>query len=304
MEPVEGKPSGDLDARARRAARAQSWVTRARADRDRLWQRAELERGRHESVDAVFEMAERDSDVGGGIIAGALAYRLFIWLLPLALIAVAGLGFAADAASNSPSETAEALGLQGLISSSIASAAKSPNRWYALLVGVPVLVWATRSMLRVLIGAHRLVWTDDRAAAPKPKLVASLRLLALFLCFAAVSTGAGAVRAWSTGPGALVTLVALVPYAGLWLLVTMRLPHRNAPWRALVPGAVVFALGLEVVHGVVVYVISPWALAKQGTYGALGVASALLVGLFLISRLMVAAAVVNATLWERRPPAG
>jgi uncharacterized BrkB/YihY/UPF0761 family membrane protein len=119
-----------------------------------------------------------------------------------------------------------------------------------------------------------------------------------------VSTGAGAVRAWSTGPGALVTLVALVPYAGLWLLVTMRLPHRNAPWRALVPGAVVFALGLEVVHGVVVYVISPWALAKQGTYGALGVASALLVGLFLISRLMVAAAVVNATLWERRPGAG
>ncbi|HSD78797.1 MAG TPA: YhjD/YihY/BrkB family envelope integrity protein, partial [Solirubrobacteraceae bacterium] len=133
-------------------------------------------------------------------------------------------------------------------------------------------------------------------------LVASLRLLALFVCFVAVSAGASAVREWSTGPGALVTLVALVPYAGLWLLVTMRLPHRNAPWRALVPGAVVFALGLEVVHAIVVYVISPWALAKQGTYGALGVASALLVGLFLISRLMVAAAVVNATLWERRPP--
>ena len=39
-------------------------------------------------------MVERDSEVGGGIIAGALAYRLFIWLLPLALVAVAGLGFA------------------------------------------------------------------------------------------------------------------------------------------------------------------------------------------------------------------
>jgi hypothetical protein len=32
----------------------------------------------------------------------------------------------------------------------------------------------------------------------------------------------------------------------------------------------------------------------------LGVAAALLVGLFLISRLVVAAAVVNAVLWERR----
>jgi uncharacterized BrkB/YihY/UPF0761 family membrane protein len=51
---------------------------------------------------------------------------------------------------------------------------------------------------------------------------------------------------------------------------------------------------------VIAYVITPWAVARQGTYGTLGVASALLVGLFLISRLMVASAVVNATLWERR----
>jgi uncharacterized BrkB/YihY/UPF0761 family membrane protein len=48
------------------------------------------------------------------------------------------------------------------------------------------------------------------------------------------------------------------------------------------------------------YVLAPYALNKQGTYGALGLVAALLVGLFVISRLMVRAAVVNATLWERR----
>ena len=67
----------------------------------------------HRSVDAVFEMVERDGDVGGGIIAGALAYRLFIWLLPLALVAVAGLGFAADASSDSPEEAADSWGSTG-----------------------------------------------------------------------------------------------------------------------------------------------------------------------------------------------
>ncbi len=304
MEPVERKSSRDLDAGASCEARAESWSTRRRAGADRLSERAELERGRHPSVDAVFEMVERDSEVGGGIIAGALAYRLFIWLLPLALVAVAGLGFAADAASNSPEGTGDSLGLGGLVSSSISGAANSPNRWYALLVGIPVLVWATRSVLRVLIGAHRLVWTDDRMRAPKPKLVPTLRLLALLFCFGVVSTIASAIRAWSTPPGLLATLVALVPYAGLWLLVTIRLPHRDAPWQALAPGAALFALGMEVLHAVVVYVITPWALAKQGTYGALGVAGALLLGLFLISRLMVAAAVVNATLWERRARTG
>jgi uncharacterized BrkB/YihY/UPF0761 family membrane protein len=300
MEPGEGEPRQEIVAPASRPGRTRSWAASLREDAQRLAQRAQAERGRHRSVDAAFEMAERDGEVGGGIIAGALAYRLFIWLLPLALIAVAGLGIAADAASESPEEAAGSLGLGGLISHSISNAANSPNRWYALLIGIPVLIWATRSVLRVLIGAHRLIWTDARTRAPKPRLVASLRFLVLLLCFGVVSGSASAVRAWSTGPGVLATLVALVPYAALWVLVTLRLPHRDAPWTALIPGAAVFALGLELFHAVIVYVITPWAIAKQGTYGALGVAAALLVGLFLISRLVVEAAVVNATLWERR----
>ena len=187
LGPESGKAPGETAAVASGRKRAQSWATSLRADAERLFQRAQAERGRHRSVDAAFEIAERDSEVGGGIIAGALAYRLFIWLLPLALIAVAGLGLAADAPSRSPEDAAQTHGVEGLIASAIVNAANSPNRWYALLIGIPVLVWATRGVLRVLIGAHRLVWTDDRTAAPKPKLVPSLRLLALRLCVGAVS---------------------------------------------------------------------------------------------------------------------
>src|SRR5215475_2302075 len=166
---------------------------------DRLSQRAQEERGRHGWIDAIFEFVDRDSEVGGGIIAGALAYRLFIWLLPLALVVVAGLGIAADSRSESPRDAAGEVGMQGLVSSSIATAADSPKRWYALVVGIPVLIWATRSVLRVLIGAHRLVWTDDRGRAPKPRFVAALKLLVLLLGFGIVSTVASAVRAWSLG---------------------------------------------------------------------------------------------------------
>jgi uncharacterized BrkB/YihY/UPF0761 family membrane protein len=248
-------------------------------------------------------MVERDGEVGGGIIAGALAYRLFIWLLPLALVAVAGFGFAADASSRSPEEAAESLGIEGLISNSIANAAESPNRWYALLVGIPVLLWATRSLLRVLIGAHRLVWTEERAAAPKPKVIPTLRLLVLLLSIGVVTTVVSALRSWSAAPGLIAMIAAFVAYAGLWLLISLQLPHRGASWVELVPGALVYGVGAEVLNVVVAYVITPWALAKQGTYGALGIAAALLVGLYLISRVVVAAAVVNTTLWERRPEA-
>jgi membrane protein len=282
------------------AEQAPPWAERIRGDARRLAERAERERARRPAVAAVFDMAERDAEVGGGIIAGALAYRLFIWLLPLALVAVAGLGIAADASSETPEEAATSLGFEGLVSSSIANAADSPNRWYALLIGIPALIWVTRSLLRALIGAHRLVWTDERTRSPKPKLGATLRLLVLLLSFGVVSAAASAVRAWSTGPGVLATLAAFAGYAGLWLLVSLQLPHRSAGWVELLPGALVFGVGAEVLNVVVAYVITPWALAKQGTYGALGLAAALLFGLFLISRLVVGAADVNATLWERR----
>jgi uncharacterized BrkB/YihY/UPF0761 family membrane protein len=292
-DPSRPGPSSRLErTRQRQAALA----TRARQVADR----AQAERHKHGSIDAVYQMADRDIEVGGGIIAGALAYRLFIWLLPLALVLVAGLGFAADAASESPRAAAESLGVAGLVSDSIAGAAESPTRWYAIIVGVPVLLVATRSVLRVLIGAHRLVWGEVRAATPKPTAKATLRLLSLILCLCVVSGFAVWVRSRSVGLGVLTTLVAAAAYAGIWLLISLRLPRRGADWKALVPGALVFGAGAEVIQLVSAYVLAPYALNKQGTYGALGLSAALLVGLYAISRLMVGAAVANATLWERR----
>jgi uncharacterized BrkB/YihY/UPF0761 family membrane protein len=265
-----------------------------------LLERAQAERGRHASVDVAFEMYERDADVGGEIIAGALAYRVFIWLLPLALVAVAGLGFAADAANESARETITSLGITGIVSNSVATSADGQARWYALLVGIPLLVYVTRSLLRALIGTHRLLWGDVRAEAPRPTVGATLRLLALLLGFSAVPLVASALRAWSPGPGLLVTVLVVLPFAALWLLVTLQLPHRGADWRALAPGALVFGVGLEVLHLLAAYLLEPYAVAKEGTYGALGAAAALLLGLFVLSRLVVVAAVLNATLWERR----
>ena len=160
MDPETSAPTSE-------PKRARRWAEAMRDRRERLEARAQAERGRHRSIAAAFDLANRDGEVGGGIIAGALAYRFFIWLLPLALVGVAGLGIAAESASESPEEAADSVGLAGLVSRSVEGAASSPNRWYALLVGIPVLLWTTRSLLRALIGAHRLVWMDVRAGAPK-----------------------------------------------------------------------------------------------------------------------------------------
>jgi uncharacterized BrkB/YihY/UPF0761 family membrane protein len=301
VDPVAEKQSEETQASGPRVGRMRLRAAAVRGRVERLEQRAQAERGRHDSVDAVFAMADRDVELGGGIIAGALAYRLFIWLLPLALVAVAGLGIAAEAKTETPEDAAESLGLAGIVSNSIATAAKGSARWYALAVGIPVLVYATRGVLRVLIGSHRILWGDLRSAAPKPTLFASLRLLVLLLCFPVASVVASSVRAWSPGPGLLASLLTVLPYAGLWLLISLRLPHRAAAWTDLIPGALLFGVGIEAIQLAGAYLLAPYALAKQGTYGALGVAAVLLFTLYLASRLAVGAAVLNATLWERRP---
>ena len=92
----------------------------------------------------------------------------------------------------------------------------------------------------------------------------------------------------------------IVPYTGFWLLVTMRLPHRDADWKGLLPGALAFGIGIELLQLFTAYVIAPLSLSKQGTYGALGIAAALLFGLYLVARLIVGAAVINVTLWDRQ----
>jgi uncharacterized BrkB/YihY/UPF0761 family membrane protein len=289
---------------AGRVARLRARQAALRARREQLAERAQAERGRHGSVDAVFEIVERDGEVGGGIIAGALAYRLFIWLLPLALVLVAGLGIAADASSESPQEAANSVGLASLVSSSISSAAKSPNRWYALLIGIPILLYTTRSLLRALIGAHRLVWTELRATAPKPTVRATFELLGVMIVLFVLAGLGTTAKHESILLGILATILIALPYAAVWLLISMHLPHRDATWLALLPGALLFGIGLEVLDAVAKYILGPYSIEKQGTYGALGVAAVILLGLYFVGRLVVFAAAVNATLWERRTASG
>ena len=280
-------------------ARGRQRAAAAQARAQQLAERAQAERTHHRSLDAAFEIVDRDAEVGGGIIAGALAYRLFIWLLPFALVCVGGLGLASDAASESPKSAAGSLGLGGLVASSFSSTSSTAN-WYALLVGVPVLLFATRSVLRVLIGSHRIVWGQVRSAAPKPTSKATLLFLCLFLSYFVLAALASWARAATPRLGLVVTILEAAGFAGVWLLLSLRLPHRDATWRELVPGAVVIGVGVDLCQIAAAYLLGPYALAKEGTYGAFGVAAAVLLALFILGRLMVVAAEVNATLWERK----
>ena len=60
------------------AGRIARWTERARILRGHV----EAARADHASLDFGFGLVERDSSIGGGLLAGALAYRLFVLAAP------------------------------------------------------------------------------------------------------------------------------------------------------------------------------------------------------------------------------
>jgi uncharacterized BrkB/YihY/UPF0761 family membrane protein len=94
--------------------------------------------------------------------------------------------------------------------------------------------------------------------------------------------------------GTLAVATVLVLFA-MWLL-----PHRATHVSELLPGALVVAMGSQLMQIAVIFYFAPRLGRSEETYGALGAAATLLVWLYVVSRLVTVAAFLNATLWQHR----
>jgi membrane protein len=252
------------------------------------------------SQPALAAMA-RDGRLGGPLLAGALAFRLFAVLLPLALLAVAVLGYAASTDDTAPGEIGEAVGIRQATLQSVAQSSKleADKRWVVLAFAALALVYAAVKAARAVHAAHSLAWTGQVERVGHP-LRAGLALLGVIAVLAAVWAVAGRSRADLGAGGLAVALLALLPFFGLWLGVSWLLPHEGAPLSALIPGAVLVAVGLQIVHLGTVLVVSDQMERASATYGPLGAAFTILLWLFVVSRVVVGAAMLNAVLWHRQ----
>ncbi len=293
-DPLEPRPI-EIEAEPTVPGRLARWTERTRILRSRV----EAARSRHSSVDLGYSLVERDSSIGGGLLAGALAYRFFVLLLPSALLLVSGLGLYAGAVDKSPSEVAKDAGLHGLIASQIASTASSKSRWIVFLVMVPAVIYATVKLYRALAIVHAIVWRGSGRGVRITAKGVGLLGAALVLNLVAAE-----VVGWIRRHDQLGGLSALVVYAvlvgGAWLAVSLELPHRDVRWPVLVPGSLLLGAGLLFINVFNVYVTTRLVEDRADTYGALGIAAALLFSLVLVGRLIVLAAELNASLDERR----
>jgi uncharacterized BrkB/YihY/UPF0761 family membrane protein len=248
---------------------------------------------RHVSIAVPLRAVERNRRVAASVLAGGIAYRIFLWLVPFGLVVggALGLGDAAGiedalAQGGIPGAVVNAIG-------DIASAAEASS-WLCLLAGVPTLLWEGYSGTKAIQLTHSLVW-NDRPPRARP-LQSSLAFSGVMCVFVAAVSITWWFRDASAATQVVVFAVTIVPIAALWLAVSLRLPHGAATWKALLPGAFLVAVGFQVSHAIVVYLLAPRLESTTSVYAALGSVTTLLFFMYIVGRIIVTAPILNCSL--------
>lgn len=270
----------------------------ARAAGERAAARAE----RLPGAPHVLESLEREQRSGAGLLAGGLAYRLFFWLVSFGLVVAAAASFWVRSSRHSLVDAAKDFGLGGVAARSAASAVRegSHARWYLLIAGVALLAYFGVGAVRALRVAAFIAWQLKPERLRHP-LRASATFTGLFALGLAVTVSMSWVRHHSAAIGVLTTAATVFFFFALALLVFSLLPRAEATtWRSFLPGAALVGCGITAIHLFTVYYLAGRLERSPKLYGTLGAATVVLLGLFLIARVVVSAMFLNATMQRRQ----
>ncbi len=284
---------------ARSPERDASWRDRAARLRTDAEQRVDRLRRTVGPIDVGWTAVERDNEVGGFVMAGAIAFRLFVYLLPLYLLVLVIAGAALSFDPAGPDSLADAAGMSRYVASTLSDAAATSKRslWILIPVSLYALVSAGRSAHKVLATAHARAWGLPVTPRTKPHLAAGG-----FLAFSLIA--AAGIFTFRRFHGGLLTPVTMVVatayYTAMWLAVSRSLPRSpEVPVRSLLPGALLVGFGTQGLYLFNVLYLNRKIASSTAAYGALGIAASGLLWLYLLGRLMVAAPVLNATMFQR-----
>jgi hypothetical protein len=171
--PAAAPPSGRAQGRLGRfVAHRRQWLA---SEQVRVQAELDTRRQRSGMVDAGFLVQELDARVGGGILAGALAFRLFLFMVPVVYVVFTVLGAASRALGQDPAHLADSAGITGLLASTVVKVDQQ-GAWtqVPLVLGAIVAMFITAgALLKALYVVHWLIWRVPRSrpAGLGPRLV-------------------------------------------------------------------------------------------------------------------------------------
>lgn len=252
-------------------------------------------------IGPLLRVQDRFGEVQGDPLANGIALQIFLSLIPLLLVAIAVIGFLAGNDASFTADVVDALGIpaDSTAADSLRTAIESAeeSRQAATIVGVLGLLWRGLAVVAAVQRAIDNVW-QTRSEGFKDKAGAILWLLGAAVIFAA-SFALSTVLNFLPGVVAPVSIVlGLAVNLGLFLWTYHELGRLPVGWRALLPGAVLCAVGFEVLKLVGTIYVPRLVASSSALYGSLGIVIAILAWLAFFGRLLVYGAVVNVLRWE------
>jgi uncharacterized BrkB/YihY/UPF0761 family membrane protein len=248
-------------------------------------------------IDVAVRIFRRDRESAGTVLGSAVAFRLFLFFVPLLLFVVGLLGIIATWVD--AGEVQEQTGITGGLASQIDSALSQPgsSRWIATILGLFGMASAGRSLSKVMVSASCLAWrlpvrtkASMRIVGGIVGLVAGIGLVAVIVNRVRADLGLAA-----TG---LSFLAAVVVYGVAWLALSMILPRATHDPGALLPGAVLVGLTIAGMQAVSQLYLPNRIGQASELYGAIGTTIVTLGWFFILGRAMVLAMVVDAVIHE------
>lgn len=249
-------------------------------------------------MDVGFRLADRDTRVAAGVLAGGVAYRMFFWLLSVSVLTTGALGVADGAWLD---EMLREMGVGPVVADVIRDLLRGSEeaRWWLILVGGWLVLWTGYLGAKALVLVHAAVWGVPAPQAHRPWLM-SLTFTGTAVAFLASMSLADRVH--SKGGGLVVVAILVltaIPF-GLWLVVSGLLPHADAGVRDLVPGALLVGVGIQAFYLFTTWFLAPRLANSTQLYGLLGITATALFWFYILGRLMIGAATLNASVREQR----
>ena len=271
---------------------------------ERLLQAADRLQQRHGVLGFPVAVVKKFGDDQAGKHAALLAYYGFFSLLPLLLVFVTLLAYAL---ANNPELQRQ------LIDTVIAHfpgfgpqlQATIQGSGIGLVVGVLGTLWGGLGITQSAQDAMNAVWNIPRKDRPAWGLRLARSLGALLLLAVAVFAATALAQLGVAGRGVLGRL----PLAGSLLLnllllaaLAQILTATRQPWRQLLPGATVGALGWSVLQALGASIVGRQLERANLVYGAFAIVIVLLSWLYLSAQVLLYAAEFNVVLARRLWP--
>jgi membrane protein len=246
----------------------------------------------------------------GGYLAALITYYGFLSLFPLLLIFSTVLGFLLPANPQLQQQLIDsALSQFPIIGDQLTSSAQPLRGSGAgLAIGIVVALYGGLGVAVAIQNALNQVWAVPVNKRPDPlrARLRSLLLLVLFGIGVLLTTVLSALGTSSQQLGSGVRLAAIVlstiANSGLFVLAFRTLTARNVSVRDVLPGAVMAAIGWQVLQSVGTIYVDYQLRGSSEVYGLFGIVLGLLAWIYVEALVIVLAAEVNVVLVRRLWP--